>query len=180
MSLTRTQINTQFGKVNFDLFFNEDGLIGRWDRKKFRVLSNTGAFGRGVMRRLIKKGGKRGKPAKQGKPPKYWTRGFGSLKDGIFFQADVNVRGGGVVIGPNKLKTKVTPNGGYVSSAQVLNEGGTGTITVKRFNKPSKTGKVRPPRETTHRTQWQGNNFTQPAFQPTKKRLEENLEKYQL
>ena len=127
------------------------------------------------MRRSIRKGGKKGKPAEPGKPPKYWTRGFGSLKDGIFFVADL--KAGGVIIGPNKLKTSVDPAGGLASSAQLLEEGGTAVITTKRYNKPSSPGgHVRPPRITVSRGKWKKRPYAAPLQPKAQDKLKEFIQ----
>lgn len=113
---------SSFGKVNFDLFFDRHAVMSRLDKKEQRVLGGTGAFGRQVIRQSIRAGGKKNKRSEPGKPPRYHKRGFASLKDGIFFQAELNE--GRVVIGPNKLITKTIPKGNLASGAQLLEEGG--------------------------------------------------------
>lgn len=171
----RTSSRNAFGKVDFTLFFNLDNarVTSALDKKEFRVLSRTGAWTRGAMRRSIRKGGKRGKPSDVGKPPKYWSRGFGSLKDGIFFVADLNA--GGVIIGPNKLKTNVTPQGGLASSAQLLEEGGRGTMWFTRFNKPRK-GKPRPSRRVNKTGRWKERPYAEPLQKPAQEKLKEFIQ----
>lgn len=167
-----------YGRVNFDLFFDKPEVRRRLDAKEQKVLGGTGAFSRGVMRRSIRKAGKRYKPSEHTGPPRYHTRGFGSLKDGIFFQ--FSLRQGSVVIGPNKLATNVRPTGGAQSSAQLINEGGTGVITSFRYNKPTRAGRPRPGKWKTRRGRWKERSFTKPARQPTRAKMLELMEKVQL
>lgn len=168
---------SQFGRVNFDLFFNKGEVTRRLNAKEWKVLSGTGAFSRGVMRRSIRKAGKRYVAADHSGPPRYHERGFGSLKDGIFFQA--NLIQGSVVIGPNKLRTNVKPVSAQ-SSAQLINEGGTGVIRSFRYNKPSRSGRQRPPRITQRRGVWKERSFTKPARIPTRNKMMELMEKVDL
>lgn len=163
----------RFGRVNFDLFFDRQAVVSRLDRKERRILSGTGSFGRGVMRRSIRKAGKRYDASSATGPPRYHSRGFGSLKDGIFFQADL--AGGSVVIGPNRLRTNVTPHGGLASSAQLIDEGGTATIRSFRFN-----SRERPSRITSRRARWRQRSFTEPSYAPTRSKMLELTAKVNL
>ena len=128
-------VSSSFGRTDFRLFFDRNVVMNAMDRRELRVLSRTGSFGRGSMRRLFRSGGKKGKSAGPGQMPRYHTRGFVSLMDGVFFTADLNK--GSVMIGPNKLRTKVRPYTAR-SGAQLLNEGGRAEIMSWRFNKPIK------------------------------------------
>lgn len=172
----RTSTPNAFGKVDFSLFFNLDNakVMSAFDKKEFKVLSRTGAWSRGAMRRSIRKGGKKGKSSNYNEPPRYWKRGFGSLKDGIFFVANLNA--GGVIIGPNKLKTNVQPMGGLASSAQLLEEGGSGSISSFRYNKPRKNGTVRAPSFKRRRGTWRKRPFAEPMQKPTQDKLVEFIE----
>ena len=176
----QASFQTGFGKVNFDAFWDPNGLIKGWSKKKSKVLGNTGAFGRGVMRRSIKKAGKRYNAKNNSGPPRYHERGFGSLKDGIFFYADKH--NDSVVIGPNKLKTQTEPLGNLASSAQLLNEGGTGRMTIVRFSRRTR-GRSRiqqKPKVERVKGKWRGHSFTEPARPVIIKRFRENLERFEL
>ena len=158
-------MKSAFGKVRFEMFFDRAKVTSALDKKEQRVLGGTGAFGRGVMRRVIRPGGKKGKSAAPGNPPRYHTRGFASLKDGIFFSADLEQ--GTVIIGPNKLKTPVDPHN-KASGAQLLEEGGTGTIVSYRHNKTTGRGtrKIRTGR-------WHAHPYAKRALEPTQLRMAE-------
>ena len=128
----RQSITHPFGRVKFNLFFNKPEVTRRFNKKEIRVLSGTGSHTRGVMRRMIKKGPKKSNTL-PGSPPKYRKRGFASLKDGIFFQADL--RTSSVITGANKLKTRTRSS--KASGAQLLEEGGSATVRTFRPRKRS-------------------------------------------
>ena len=166
------RLDRKVGRVKFNLFFNRQTIKSRLTRKERKVLGKTGSFTRGVMRRGIRKAGKRYDPDKHTGPPRYHSRGFGSLKDGIFFQADL-VRSS-VVIGPNKLGTNVDPVGKR-SSAQLLNEGGIGIMRSFRYR-----GANKPSRWTQRRGHWKKRSFTEPAFRPGTEKLRELIRTVEL
>jgi len=137
-NITGSSGPTQFGRVNFSLFFDRNAIISRLDKFEHKVLSRTGAFGRQVIRQSIRTGGKNGKRSGPGQPPRFHKRGFARLKDGIFFQADLDR--GSVVIGPNKLITKTIPKGGLASGAQLLEEGGRATTLMYKHRSVPRVG----------------------------------------
>lgn len=166
------QQQSQFGRVRFDLFFDRQKVMSRLDRKEKRVLGGTGSFTRGFMRRLFRPGGKKGKQSSPGEPPRYHTRGFASLKDGVFFHADLDK--GSVVIGPNKLRTQVSPTGGAASTAELLDKGGRGTITSYRHNK-NRPGKLK-----RRIGRWRARPFTRKSLIAGDAKMRELMEKVDL
>lgn len=153
-----------FGKTRFEMFFNRAAVTSAFDKKELTVLRRTGGFGRQKIRRSIRPGGKKGKKSAPGEPPRYHERGFVSLKDGVYFFADLNL--GTVIIGPNKLTTKVRPMG-KASGAQMLEEGGAGQIVSYRHNKRRPARSKRKSRI----GHWRARPFIEPARAPIKAKM---------
>ena len=170
----RTSTPHAFGKVDFTMFFNLDNakVVSALDKKEFRVLSRTGSWTRGAMRRSIRKGGKKGKPSTPGNPPKYWSRGMGSLKDGIFFVANLNA--GGVIVGPNRLRTSVSPGGGLASSAELLERGGSAVMSIQRD--PTRRRSRRNPTLRRVRGNWKARPYAAPLQPKAQDKLAEFIE----
>lgn len=47
-------MSKQFFRVKFDMFVDRPGVIAKIDRWKLRILSRTGAYGMGTMRKMIR------------------------------------------------------------------------------------------------------------------------------
>ena len=108
--------------VDKRIFFDKPGIISRMTRKTRRVLSATGAYARGVM----KKGMRYRKATSQ--PGDYPSAHKGNplLRQLIFFGADIAT--GSVVIGPILFK----PSGEAKTIPQLINEGGT-VVRPRKF-----------------------------------------------
>jgi len=148
-----------FGKANFSLFFDRINVANALDEKEWLILSGTGAYTRGILKRSIKKGRKK-KPqgSSPGEPPRYHARGFGqSLKDGFRFEA--NLDAGGVVIGPGFVSTPNTRSN-KASGAQLLEEGGIATTTIWS------EGEAR-----LERGRWRARPYIEPAMEPSQVRF---------
>lgn len=122
-------------KLNVDVFFDRIGVIDRVEKKERKILSGTGAFGKRVIERSIRSGGKKKKSAKAGHPPRYHVRGQESLKDRIFFQ--YNYRSQSVDIGPQLFNAKgggsqgseVYKLLGASTNLELLNKGGARVVS---------------------------------------------------
>ena len=156
--------STGFARVNYSLFFDRNAVMSRLDRKELRLLRRTGGFGRQFIRRSMRSGGKKGKQSLAGQPPRYHRRGPGSLKDGIFFQFDLDR--GSVIVFANRLTTSVKP-AGMSSGAELQEFGGRATITTFRHNKD------RPGTRKRRTGRWEARPFVRPALKPTGKRMRE-------
>ncbi len=151
------------GKTNFRLFFDRAVVRSSLDRKEQAVLSRTGAFVRALIRRKIRKGRKR-KPqgSAPGEPPRYFSRGFVSLKDGIFFTADLDTSS--VRIGPNSLRTKTIPLS-HTWTSELLEFGGVGKTFVWR--------ETDPPRGEYLVGRWRARPYVKPAEKPGRDKFKE-------
>ena len=119
--------------VDFSMFVDREGVIRRVERKKLRVLSRTGAYGRTVVKSKLKKRPiksrwtKAGKKTRQAKlhssPGEAPFRQTGLLHDRVFFGVDNDTDS--VVVGPQYVKTKGAGDLlGKASVPQLLEEGG--------------------------------------------------------
>ncbi len=116
-------------------FFDESvKALNRIDKKTRRVMIRTGAFGRVVVRRMIKR---RKKPSPPGHPPHAHAPGAQGMKDVRFA---VNNRGDTVAIGHIKYDTVFAPKffRGVTTVQtsrkpvpQLLNEGGRAQLEVR-------------------------------------------------
>ena len=129
--------------VKFSQFFDRSGILDQMTRKEQRVLSGTGAYGRTVVKRSIKKAPKR-KPRGEtaGKPPRFHVRGRESLKDRIFFGFDPITAS--VTVGPEKFNANGKGARGSVrwrllgsvkTIPELLEKGGTRVVLGRRSDK---------------------------------------------
>lgn len=124
-----------FVNVKLSQFFDRKGVQSKMQKKEARVLSGTGAFGRTVVRRSIRAGGKKKAISDPGSPPRYHTKGSASLKDGIFFGYEP--KRASVVIGPRLLNARGSGKFnsvryrlvGVKSIPELLEKGGTRIVT---------------------------------------------------
>ena len=96
------------------LFFDRDAVLSATNRAERNVFRTFGGTVRKIARRSIKK---RKKASAPGQPP---SSHVGLLKDKLFFMYEPVQHS--VVIGPIRLRTRLTPEGKTVP--QVLEEGG--------------------------------------------------------
>lgn len=157
-------IHLRFGKTKFDMFFVGTEFARRLDNKEWKVLSGTGAYTRGVIRRSIKKGRKK-KPQGSGpnEPPRYYERGFVSLKDGIFFYG--SLQESSVTIGPNALRTKTQPDS-WANGAELLEYGGTAQTWIWRETEGTPRGEY-------VRGYWRKRPYVEPAREPAQEKMKE-------
>lgn len=112
--------------VDFSMFFDRTHVINRVEKKQHRVLSGTGAYAMGAMRKSMRKGrvSQRNKPgpphygggSKPGEPPRWWSK---LLRDFIFFGFDADKES--VLVGPYKFTRKQATS---VTVPKLLNDGG--------------------------------------------------------
>ncbi len=107
------------------IFFDRKTVVDAVGRKNARVLSQTGAFARTVMKRGMRK------RKKVSDPGEFPSSHAGHLRNLIFFGYDAAKKS--VVIGPTLFKDKV----GGKTIPQLINEGGNAAIDVT----DRKTGK---------------------------------------
>lgn len=110
--------------IDFKMFVDRSKVFSRLAKKERRVLTRVGGTTRLAMKRSMRKARKPKKGdsggSKTGEPPRYRSK---RLRDAIFFGYDEKTKT--VVTGPLKFKS---PNS--VSVPQLLNEGGTVTVTL--------------------------------------------------
>ena len=141
---------TGFVHVKFDQFFDRRSVLDRMDKKEQKVLGRTGAYGRGAVRKSIRKAPK--KKAITSGPPRYHVRGRESLKDRIFFGYDKTT--GSVVVGPEKFNAKGGGGRGSIAYRlvgastvpELLEKGGTRIVIGRGRGRNAK--RIKPIRQT--------------------------------
>lgn len=116
--------------VNFKMFLDRPEILKRIDTKRRRVLFRTGGFGRQVMKRQMRKGGKKRKQSKPGEAPRTHV---GLLRKLIYFGLADD--GETVVIGPQYTgQSRTTQAAGGKPVPQLLNEGGRAALAFPDGN----------------------------------------------
>jgi hypothetical protein len=120
------------GGVTVDMFFDRAKVLDRLEKKEARVLNKTGGEGRQTVKRSMRPGGKAGKTAAPGEPPRWQTK---KLRDGIFYGYDASNRS--VVIGPIRTSAKQR------DVPRILDQGGpvrNALVRVKETRTPQELG----------------------------------------
>jgi hypothetical protein len=165
-----------FVTVKTDMFFDRKSVVDKMDEKERRVLSRVGAYGRGAVRKSIRKQGKKASTAhsKPGTPPRWRARGRESLKDRIFFGFDDRASAS-VVIGPEKFNS--TGRGvrlvGRSTVPELLEKGGV-RIVLTRYAKGRKLPKAKHVRQLYRPRPYVGS--TTSAFKNTAAKMRELME----
>ena len=127
-----------FGIKNYLAFFDGEKIKSEITRNERRVLSGTGAYGRRVMRNLIKKAPKKKRRDRSGLFPRYHTHPNTGIRF-ILFVYVATTRS--VVIGPQRFTTsgrkgrmvkgKALETMSRIPVPQLLNAGGVATRTIR-------------------------------------------------
>lgn len=157
-------------KITFrltDYFFDRLAIKHQVGKQKAAYLRNAGAYTQKVAQRSMRRVGKRGKPSRPGRPPKWHGSNEFSLRK-ILFGFDPSI--GGVIVGPVIGNKKIVP-----TVPEVHEKGGVLPIREKRVGQhwvPRGRRKPRPGQPTRIRkAQFPPRPYMAPAVEKTARKF---------